>query len=92
MNKKPFKLKTSIMNGTVTMTSSELIVFADNKQQIEDLITEAKKKNKDSMFGVRETVEEINGFEVGLLKDNKIEYVDILKEINFDKLLSKNND
>ena len=75
MNKKLFKLKTSVMNGTVTMSSSELLILANNKQQIEDLIKQSTKKNKikNLPFSVFETVEEIDKFEIGILKDNKIQ-------------------
>lgn len=86
-NKKLFKLKTSIMNGTVTMSSYELVVAADNIEDIEKLINEAKEKNKDNMIKGWETVEEIDKFNVGILKDSKIEKIDIieiLKNINYD--------
>lgn len=63
------------MNGTVTMSSSELLILANNKQQIEDLIKQSTKKNKikNLPFSVFETVEEIDKFEIGILKDNKIQ-------------------
>ena len=86
-NKKLFKLKTSIMNGTVTMSSYELVVAADNIEDIEKLINEAKEKNKDNMIKGWETVEEIDKFNVCILKDSKIEKIDIieiLKNINYD--------
>ena len=86
-NKKLFKLKTSIMNGTVTMSSYELVVAADNIEDIEKLINEAKEKNKDNMIKGWETVEEIDKFNVGILKDSKIEkinIIEILKNINYD--------
>ncbi len=87
MNKKIFKLKSSIMNGTVTMSSSELIIIADNKKQIEKLIDEASKKNKGSIFKARETVEEIDKFEIGILKNNKIDKINIIDHFKEIKLI-----
>ena len=79
------------MNGTVTMSSSELIVVADNIKDIEKLIDEAKEENKDNMLKAWERVEEIDEFNVGILKNNKIEKINIigvLKDINYDSLLT----
>lgn len=76
-NKKLFKLKTSIMNGTVTIQSSEIIIVADNIKDIEKLINDAKKKNKDNMIKGWETVEEIDKFEIGIMVNNKIKRIDV---------------
>jgi hypothetical protein len=84
---KLFRLKESVMNGTVTMQSSESFVYASSKEALEkkcQVAQEANRANPDNPFGYMFSIEEAEP------KDLKVSFLGEGGEITDEPDRSKN--